>query len=116
MLREKLKTTLLIMTCVVAGLGLVATIIGATQYKGGMVAYELFQGLMQTCAFACIPAGFYAILVGQDMSMRHQGVPMPQPAPRQQFGGYPQQQPPMQQPPYPQQQYQQQPPNGGFHQ
>jgi len=119
MLREKLKTTLLIMTCVVAGLGLVATIIGATQYKGGMVAYELFQGLMQTCAFACVPAGFYAILVGQDMAMRHQGVPMPQPAPRPQFNGYAPQQPPQQQPmqqaPY-QQPYQQQSPNGGFHQ
>ena len=87
-----------------------------------MVAYELFQGLMQTCAFACVPAGFYAILVGQDMAMRHQGVPMPQPAPRPQFNGYAPQQPqqpqqqPMQQAPYQQQPYQQQSPNGGYHQ
>ena len=115
MIREKLNTALLISAAAVVVLGLVATIIGATQYKGGLVAYQLFEGLMQTVAFACIPAGIYAILVGQDAHLRHIGVQMPQPAPRpQMYGGY-------QQPPQggfqPQgQPLQGQPPQGGYQQ
>ena len=115
MIREKLKTALLISAAAVVVLGLVATIIGATQYKGGLVAYQLFEGLMQTVAFACIPAGIYAILVGQDAHLRHIGVQLPQPAPRpQMYGGY-------QQPPQggfqPQgQPLQGQPPQGGYQQ
>ena len=70
---------------------------------------------MQTVAFACIPAGIYAILVGQDAHLRHIGVQLPQPAPRpQMYGGY-------QQPPQggfqPQgQPLQGQPPQGGYQQ
>ena len=115
MIREKLKTALLLSAAAVVVLGLVATIIGATQYKGGLVAYQLFEGLMQTVAFACIPAGIYAILVGQDAHLRHIGVQLPQPAPRpQMYGGY-------QQPPQggfqPQgQPLQGQPPQGGYQQ
>lgn len=123
MIREKLKTALLISAVAVVVLGLVATIIGATQHQsglvayqgGGLVAYQLFDGLMKTVAFACIPAGIYAILVGQDAHLRHIGVQMPQPAPRpQMYGGY-------QQPPQggfqPQgQSLQGQPPQGGYQQ
>ena len=95
MLRSGLKTTLLILSCVIAVFGLVATIIQTTQSAGAGVAYYLFWGLAQTCALAAIPAGFYGVLVGQDMHMRHIGVQMPQPMPRpqgyaQQPGGFPQ--------------------------
>ena len=120
MIREKLKTALLISAAAVVVLGLVATIIGATQYKGGLVAYQLFEGLMQTVAFACIPAGIYAILVGQDAHLRHIGVQLPQPAPRpQMYGGY--QQPPQggfqpQGQPLQGQPLQGQPPQGGYQQ
>jgi hypothetical protein len=89
MLRSGLKTTLLILSCVIAVFGLVATIIQTTQSAGAGVAYYLFWGLAQTCALAAIPGGIYCILVGQDMHMRHIGVSMPQSMPRPQ-GGYPQ--------------------------
>ena len=113
-LRETIKKILIIAAAVVGILGIVATIIGATQYKGAGVAYMIFQGLMETCVYMCVPGGLYAILIGQDMVMRHQGVPMPQAQPRfqtqQQPYGQPQgyQQQPQQ--PYGQPQgYQQQP-------
>ena len=111
-LRETIKKILLIAAAVAGVLGIVATIIGATQYRGAGVAYAIFQGLMETIAYMCIPGGLYAVLIGQDMMMRHQGVPMPQAQPRfqqqpQQAYGQPQG---YQQQPYGQPQgYQQQP-------
>ena len=107
--REKIKTALLIIAGVVVVLGLVATIIAATRSTGAGVAYSLFQGLMETCVYAGIPAGLYAIMIGQDMAMRHQGVNIPKAQPKYQQGGY--QQGGYQQGGYPQQP--QQPYNNG---
>ena len=122
-LRETIKKILLISAAVIGVLGIVATIIGATQYKGAGVAWQIFEGLMTTISGMCLPGGLYALLIGQDMMMRHQGVPMPQQqprfqtAPQQPYGqpqGYPQQPPQQPQQPYggqPQGGYPQQPNN-----
>ncbi len=90
MMRERIKSILLISAGAIVVVGIVAMIINASgQYSN--TASAIFGGLMETCAFACIPGGLYALLVGQDMLMRHQGVPMPQPQPRQQYNNRPQQ-------------------------
>ncbi len=91
MLREKIKKILLIISATIVLLGIVNIIITATQTRGAGVAMALFGGLIEICAFASIPAGIYAILVGQDMLMRHQGVPMPAPQPRPQYNAQQQQ-------------------------
>ncbi len=85
MLREKIKKILLIISATIVLLGIVNIIITATQTRGAGVAIALFGGLVELCAYASIPAGIYAILVGQDMLMKHQGVPMPTPQPRPQY-------------------------------
>ena len=90
-LRTTLKKVLLIAAVGIVVVGIVNMIIVASNSHGAGVASALFGGLMETCAYACIPGGLYAILIGQDMLMRHQGVPMPQPQPRQQYNNRPQQ-------------------------
>ncbi len=93
-MREKIEMILLFIAGGIIVFGIVAMIINASAAYSN-AAYAIFGGLVETCAYASIPAGLYAILVGQDMVMQHQGVPMPQPQPRPQQGfqqqGYPQQ-------------------------
>ena len=120
--RMLIKKILLILAGIIALCGVIATIIELTQVKGAGVAYTLFRELAQTCALTAIPGGFYAILEGQDMHMRHIGVSLPQPAPRPQYtqggfqqqGGYQQSQPGGYQ--QPQQGGYQQPQQGGYQQ
>ena len=97
MFRERLKSILLIISGVIVVLGIVVMIINASRNQGAGVAAALFGGLLETCAYASIPAGLYAILVGQDMLMKHQGVPMPTPQPRPQYNAQQQYRAPQQQ-------------------
>ena len=87
-LRTTIKKVLLIAAVGIVIAGIVNMIIVASNSHGAGVASALFGGLMETCAYACIPGGLYAILIGQDMLMRHQGIQIPtapQRQPQQQY-------------------------------
>ena len=104
-LRTTIKKVLLIAAVGIVIAGIVNMIIVASNSHGAGVASALFGGLMETCAYACIPGGLYAILIGQDMLMRHQGIQIPTAPQRQPQQQYQNQQYQAQQP---QQQYQNQ--------
>jgi len=121
-LRSTIKKVLLIAAVGIVILGIVNMIIVASNSKGAGVASALFGGLMEVCAYACIPGGLYAILIGQDMLMRHQGIQIPtapqrpqQPQQQYQNQQYQAQQPQQYQAQqqYPNQQYQNQQYNQG---